>query len=80
MSDQPPTSYRELAGILDNLPMILREACRGRHITQNVAAKQIGVSPSTVSRLITGVGDVSLEGAIAMLLWLDKPPTSEVES
>jgi plasmid maintenance system antidote protein VapI len=45
-----------------------------------VAAKQIGVSPSTVSRLITGVGDVSLEGAIAMLLWLDKPPTSEVGS
>jgi transcriptional regulator with XRE-family HTH domain len=67
-----PTTYVELADILANLALITREACRARHLTQRAAALQMGLSPSTITRLFQGA-DVSLDGATAILRWLDQP-------
>ena len=79
MIDQPLTSYAELAEILDHLPMLLREACRARGITQNIAAKQIGIAQSTISRIINRAGDVNLENTIYILAWLDQREQARAE-
>jgi transcriptional regulator with XRE-family HTH domain len=74
MSDRQLTTYGEFADILVSLPTLVLNTRRQRRISQRDAAAQAGVSPSTLCRLETGVGDISLEGAIAVLHWMDRLP------
>lgn len=69
-SDCELTSYRELATVLDNLPMLLREARRWRRLSTRAASAEIGISFSTISRIESGI-DCTLPNAIAVLRWLD---------
>lgn len=80
MSDQTLTTYGELADILVSLSTLVINTRRQRRLSQRDAATQMGLSASTLSRLETGVGDISLEGAIEVLLWMDRLPTREVTS
>ena len=70
-SDCELTSYRELATLLDNLPMLLREARRGRQLSGRAAGAEIGISVSTISRVENGA-ECSLPNAVAVLRWLDR--------
>jgi transcriptional regulator with XRE-family HTH domain len=65
-----PTPYRELAALVDNLPLLLREARRARGLSQRAAARELGCSFSTVSRMEAG-DDCALSNAVAVLRWLD---------
>ena len=65
-----PTSYGELASVLDVLPLLLRERRRQRGLSQRAAAKEIGCSFSTVSRMEIGK-DGRLNTAVQVLHWLD---------
>ena len=71
MSDGMPTSYAELATVLAALPLLLREARRGRRLSMREAAKQLDMSASTVLRIESGE-DCALSNAAAVLRWLDR--------
>lgn len=70
-SDCELTSYRELATLLENLPMLLREARRSRQLSGRAAGAEIGISVSTISRVENGA-ECSLTNAVAVLRWLDR--------
>jgi len=67
------TPYPELAEVLASLPFLLREARRARGLSQRAAAKQMGVSFSTISRVENGE-DLVLSNTVAILRWLDARP------
>lgn len=75
MSGPALTSYGELADVLANLPMLLREARRARGLSQRAAAQQIHMSYATVCR-IEGGEDCALSNAMAILRWLGSPPAA----
>jgi ribosome-binding protein aMBF1 (putative translation factor) len=66
-----PTPYRELASVIASLPVLLREARRARGLSLRAAAKQLGMSFSTVTRIEAGE-DCALSNATAVLKWLDQ--------
>ncbi len=70
-SDCELTSYRELATLLENLPMLMREARRSRQLSGRTAGAEIGISVSTISRVENGA-ECSLTNAVAVLRWLDR--------
>lgn len=72
MTDRP-TPYAELADVVGNLPLLLREARRARGLSQRAAATEIGVAFSTVHRIEAGQ-DCVLSNAVAVLRWLDQAP------
>lgn len=72
------TAYRELADVIGNLPLLLREARRARRLSVRAAAKEVGCSFSTISRMENGE-DCALSNAVAVLRWLDLP-TSDIAS
>lgn len=67
------TPYRELAEIIDRLPLLTREARRARGLSLRMAADKIGISFNTVTRIEHG-DDCSLSSAVAVLRWLDWTP------
>ena len=69
MSDAP-TSYGELADVLEHLPLLVRESRRRRGLSIRAAAREMGMSFSTVLRYEDG-GNVHLDHAVAMLRWVD---------
>lgn len=71
MSDDRLTTYSELADVIDNLPLLVREARRARGLSQRAAADQIGVAFSTVSRSEAGF-DTRGSNLRRLLLWLDQ--------
>ena len=70
-----PTTYAELAAVITNLPMLVRERRRQERLSQRRAAERIGISFATVSRLETGVPSDGTTLA-AVLRWLDTPTES----
>lgn len=72
MSNVPPTSYAELANLLEQLPLLVHERRRTYRLSLRAAAKQAGVSFSTMTRFEKGQ-DAVLSNALLMLRWLDKP-------
>lgn len=67
------TSYAELADMLTNLGLIVREARRARRISLRSAAAEIdGVDFSTLSRVESGQQGTRVSAAIALLRWLDR--------
>lgn len=67
------TPYSELADVIGQLPLLLREARRARGLSQRAAAAQLGCSFATVSRVEAGE-DCVLSNAVAVLRWLDQVP------
>jgi transcriptional regulator with XRE-family HTH domain len=65
-----PTSYRELADLLDNLPLLIREARRTRGLSLRAAAREIGTSFNTLTRVEHGA-QVTSGNAADLLRWLD---------
>lgn len=63
------TTYGELADILANLPLLLREARRHRRLSTRAAATEIGIGFSTISRIEAGEG-CALATAITVVRWL----------
>jgi transcriptional regulator with XRE-family HTH domain len=70
VNDQP-TPYAELAEVIARLPMLLREARRARGLSMRAAARELGISFSTVHRIEEGQ-DCALSNAVAVLRWLDQ--------
>jgi hypothetical protein len=64
-----PTTYDELADVLDALPLLCREKRRRRGLSLRAAAREIGCSFSTVTRFESGEG-CHLQHAIVVMRWL----------
>lgn len=73
------TPYTELAEVVASLPLLLREARRVRRLSIRAAARELGISFSTVTRIEQGE-DCALSNAMAVLRWLDQQcaPISQV--
>lgn len=71
MTAAHPTPYAEMAEVIARLPMLLREARRARGLSLRAAARQLGMSFSTVTRMEAGE-DCALSNAVAVLRWLDQ--------
>lgn len=69
------TSYVEIAEVLGYLPVLTREARRARQLSQRAAARELGLSFATVSRVEAGE-DCALSTATAVLRWLATPMPS----
>lgn len=69
-----PTSYEEISAVLSQLHVLVREARRQRQISVRLAARQIGISFSTVSRIEAG-HDLALSVVMRVLAWLNTPVT-----
>jgi DNA-binding transcriptional regulator YiaG len=76
MGRDQPTSYRELADVLNALPLLMREARRARGLSQRATAEQLGMSFATVSRIEEG-RDGMVSNALAVLAWLDQTPEAK---
>ncbi|MFE7868829.1 helix-turn-helix domain-containing protein [Micromonospora humida] len=73
MSDGKPSTYAELISVLSALPLLLRETRRARGLSVRAAAREIGCSFATVSRIEAGE-DCALSNAVAILWWIATPP------
>jgi transcriptional regulator with XRE-family HTH domain len=65
-----PTTFAEMVGVVESMPVILLNFRRARGLSQRDAAEQLGLSFSTVSRIESGAefSSVSLK---AVLIWLE---------
>lgn len=70
MSRSTQTTYTELARVLGSLPLLVREARRARGLSLRSAAKEIGCSFNTLTRIESGE-DCVLSNALLVLAWLD---------
>lgn len=73
-----PTPYAELADVIGNLPLLLREARRARGLSLRAAAAELDMSFNTVTRIEHGT-DCALSNAVAVLRWLDQTPARLAE-
>ena len=71
MSTGKPTPYVELAEVVASLPLLLREARRARRLSMRAAAREMGISFSTVTRIEQGE-DCALSNAMTVFRWLDQ--------
>lgn len=65
------TTYAELAQIVDVLPLLTKEARRGRGLSLRDAAAEIGTGFNTLTRFEHGA-NVNLSNAVKILRWLDR--------
>lgn len=63
------TPYAELAEVLANLPLLVRERRRQERLSIRAAAEQIGISFSTIHRMEHG-DDMNEASLAAVLRWL----------
>lgn len=71
MTAERPTSYGELADILERLPQIVIDACRARGMSQRAFAAAVGLDPSTGHRMSTGK-NLQVKNIVPILRWLDQ--------
>jgi DNA-binding XRE family transcriptional regulator len=65
--------YVRLVNTLCQLGPILQATRARRRLNGRQAAAEIGVAPSTISRVERGTGGASLAAAIAILRWIGAP-------
>lgn len=70
-STRPMASYGELAEVIDNLPLLVREARRARGLSLRRVAEQTGLGFGTVARLERG-DTVEITVVAPVLRWLDQ--------
>jgi ribosome-binding protein aMBF1 (putative translation factor) len=68
-SKSAPLSYKEIIDVLGELPSIVREKRRREQLSLREAARQLGMSFSTVSRIENGE-DGSLSNTVKVLMWV----------
>ncbi|MFG2165537.1 helix-turn-helix domain-containing protein [Micromonospora chersina] len=74
------STYHDLAQVLADLPRLLRAERRRRQLSVRAAARELGCSFATVSRIESGE-DCVLSNAVTVLRWLDEAePTSATEA
>ena len=66
------SSYAELIGIIEALPVLVREKRRRLSLGLRAAADQSGVGMSTISRFENGE-NLSQDGLVALLRWVGTP-------
>ena len=76
-----PADYGELAQVLLNLPLLVREKRRRLGLSQRAVGRGSRVSFATVSRCEAG-HDMKLSSVLELLEWIgtpDPPPSSSVD-
>lgn len=73
MSRQKPTPFTEMVQVIDELPVILRNARRARGASLRDAAEQSGASFNALSRLERGK-ECSVSTLRSVLIWLNETP------
>lgn len=69
MADRAPATYAEIAHVLSNLPLLLREARRARSLSMRAASREIGCGFTTIKR--TEGGELpNVQTALLILRWL----------
>lgn len=68
------TPYAELARVVENLPLLLTARRQADGLSLRAAAKEMGVSFSTLTRIEAGAGYQS-DILPALLRWLDGKPS-----
>jgi transcriptional regulator with XRE-family HTH domain len=71
MSVTGASTYAELAGVLETLPVILRETRRARGTSLRECARQMGLSFSTVRRIESGE-DAVMSNVVVVMRWIDQ--------
>jgi transcriptional regulator with XRE-family HTH domain len=71
MNERAPTSYAELANVLNALPMLTRETRRARQLTVRAAAVELDISAATVTRIEAG-SIPSVDRITALLYWIER--------
>ena len=59
-----------LHDLLDALPSLVETHCQRRNISQRTAARELGLSSSTVTRIIQGHG-MDVRAFVAIVQWLN---------
>lgn len=72
MSEPAPTSYAELADVLDRLPLLVRETRRRRGLSLRGAAKDAGVQMANIARCEQGQG-LHMATVLPLLRWIGSP-------
>jgi len=78
---EKPLAYDELARILLNLPLLVREKRRRLGLSQRGVGRVSRISFATVARCEAGY-DLKLSSVLELLEWIgtpDNPPTSSVD-
>ena len=70
MTTRKPPTYQEIAVVLDRLPIVVQERRRALGISIRSAAKQIGISHSTLVRLEKGE-DTYSRALMPVLRWVE---------
>jgi transcriptional regulator with XRE-family HTH domain len=65
-----PTSYAELARVIEALPLLLREARRTRRLSLRAVEEQTGVGYTSLHRIEHG-GGYEADTLLTILRWLD---------
>lgn len=79
MADDQLTTYTELAEVIENLPLLVRETRRSRGLSGRAAAKQAGMNFTTLSRVEHGE-DMRASSLQAILRWLDRAADAEAKA
>lgn len=74
MTDRPLMGYDEVATVLENLGLIIREARRARRLSLREMGAQVPCSYSALSRMESGAGNLNRDNLVAVLRWLAEPP------
>jgi transcriptional regulator with XRE-family HTH domain len=67
-------AIRQLIEILDNLPRLIKETRRARHLNLLDAGEQSGVNATTLHRIERGDTGYRMEHVPKLLRWIDQPP------
>lgn len=69
-----PTSYEELAHVIEILPDLIREKRRRERLSIREVGKRLGISFSTISRLEARKGDLRTDNLLVLLRWIGELP------
>lgn len=71
------TSYAELAEVLDNLPILVREKRRRARLSLRATGEALGCAASTVMRFETGQYGIDTATLARIVRWLGEPGPSD---
>ncbi|AHH98268.1 transcriptional regulator [Kutzneria albida] len=79
MSDptSAPTSYEELAHVIEILPALVREKRRRDQLSLRAAGENLGIAASTIMRFETRDGDVRTDHLLTLLRWVGQPTNAD---